>query len=144
MQRAALARLLAFGIAVQVTYLMASRACGGSLERKGPRGVPLQPPPWVFAVVWPLLYALIGIAWAGSSPTRDAMFGALTVACCAWLPLYMCTGSKGFALITVFAAATIACALAARAPTTRQRLLLLPACGWLAFATYLGAWEVLR
>lgn len=59
-----LLRAVAFGVSVSATAL-AVRRCG-RLSDIGPRDVPLQPPDWVFGVVWPCLYATTGIAWATS------------------------------------------------------------------------------
>ncbi len=40
-----------------------SSFAGGSLKHGG-ASVPARPPPWVFGVVWTILYMLLGVAWS--------------------------------------------------------------------------------
>ena len=55
-------RFLTPGVCISVTSVICSAACGGFSETRGVS--PLQPPSWVFSVVWPLLYLTTGAAWA--------------------------------------------------------------------------------
>ena len=135
------ARAVAFGASVTCTAAL-TRRCGG-LDELGPRDVPLQPPAWVFGVVWPLLYVTTGAAWAPAGARADAMLAALTLLCCAWLPAYVCVRAKSLAAI-ILAAATILATLAALTLRGASSALLAPLALWLSFASYLNLYDVLR
>ena len=84
----AILRLVAFGTLITATS-RATRGCG-SISDVQPREVPLQPPDWVFGIVWPGLYLTTGIAWAMSGPDVDLPLGAATMLSCSWLVVYTC------------------------------------------------------
>lgn len=132
------ARALAFGASVSVTSLLI-RLAGGSLSNAGAR-VPLRPPGWVFAVVWPLLYATTGAAWALAGSRGDILLGGVTALCCAWLLVYVklrLVAGAAFVLAAVPALA-LAAAILLR---DIAGALLLPLVTWTAFAAFLNAYE---
>lgn len=103
--------------------------------------VAFRPPGWVFAVAWPILYAVVGYAWAlgrASSPhpaAVDRQFVALTAATAAWIPVY--------AKAPAWAAALLGCT-AVYAWWMEAGLggpWLLPLAAWLTFATSINVAE---
>lgn len=136
-----LLRAAAFGVAVSATGL-AARQCG-SISDIGPEGIPLQPPKWVFPVVWTCLYATTGAAWAMGGPRADVVMFAITLLCCWWLCCYVCLRLKTLAAVSLIATTALAFATAAflQGPAG---LFLAPLAVWLAFASYLNAYEVAR
>lgn len=107
-----------------------------------------SPPPWVFAPVWTVLYALMGVAaWFVAGGRRDGRRGALTAYGIqlalngAWTPIFFGLRRPGLALAEI--AATLVAVAATTALFLRQRLLagllLLPYLAWVAFATLLNA-----
>ena len=124
-------RGFAFGACISLTSLVTRAVCPHASF--APSTHPLQPPGWVFSVVWPLLYVTTGAAWQRAAGDDDATFVCLTALCCAWLPLYTCLRAYALALV-VLVAATIT---AARAAVGRR--LLAPLAAWLGFATLLSA-----
>ena len=118
-----------------------------------------SPPGWVFGVVWPVLYALMGIAawlvWrapssgggAGGAGGAEAKRWALQLYAIqlainlAWSFVYFGLGARGAALVVLLAldALVLATALAFARVDPRAAGLLVPYIAWLAVATALNA-----
>ena len=133
-----LARGLAFGLSISITSLLTSRC--GSLSDLSPKGVPLQPPNWVFGVVWPILFVTTGVAWAMAGSDADLMLGAVTLLCCSWLVVYTCLRQKAVAAVVLLltVAATVAAAVQVKGT---PGWLLSPLALWTAFASYLNVYD---
>jgi benzodiazapine receptor len=101
--------------------------------------VPFRPPPWVFGVVWPILYYTTGYAWELSR--LDVPFSLVIGLCCLWLLVYACRGQKKLAASVIAASAIMAWATVLRLEGN-ARVAMLPLALWLTFATYLNAYEV--
>jgi translocator protein len=108
-----------------------------------------MPPGWVFGVVWPVLYAMLGIAVAVilAQPPSLARKKALTLFFTqlalnyAWSPLFFAAQAVTLALMTIFVMAAIA-AMTARQFWKLRRVagaLMLPYLAWLCFAAALNA-----
>ena len=128
-------RLIAPGAAVTATSVLTSLSCG-DLSSAG-EGVPFRPPPWVFGVVWPVLYVTTGVAWSQSR--SDVLYAIVTALLCLWLLLYSCGGGAG----RVAAAVTAAAAAAMSVYLSTGSLWAMPLAAWLSFATALNVTEVL-
>lgn len=131
----------AFGTSILLTSIVTRDFCPeASFE---PSRAPLQPPPWVFRVVWPLLFVTTGASWvlADASATIDVLYALLTVLCCLWLPLYTCLRYRRLSVAVLVASVAVALA-ALLASTNRWRWFLAPLVAWLAFATYLNAYQI--
>jgi tryptophan-rich sensory protein len=108
-----------------------------------------MPPGWLFGVVWPILYALLGIALGiilakpHSSERRYALvwFGIQMVLNFAWSPLFFAAHDIALAKIVILVMAV--CAAAAAVLFFRLSkvagLLLVPYIAWLVFAATLNA-----
>ena len=117
---------------------------------------PLAPPGWVFAVLWPILYALMGFGAARvwlTEPSRERsrglnLFVAQLVVNFFWSPIFFNAGAYGFALIWL----VILWVLVAWMSVSFYRvdplsgLLQIPYLLWLTFAAYLnwGIWRLNR
>lgn len=107
-----------------------------------------QPPPWVFSVVWPVLYLLLGIQgmllWRRSgrrwqrSPDLT-LWAVLTASLLLWWPVF--SAWVCMPLVAFFTLVAIA-VLCAYFVFTRRALLLLPLAVWLCFASVLAAQAV--
>lgn len=105
-----------------------------------------QPPAWVFSVVWPVLYLLLGIQgmlqWrrAGRSWSPGlTLWSALTASLLVWWPvfsLWACAPLLAFLSLLAIAALCWYIVIAMRA------YLLVPLAAWLAFACVLSAQAV--
>jgi translocator protein len=108
-----------------------------------------MPPGWAFGVVWPILYALLGISLAMilAEPPSDSRRNALILFFIqlamnfAWSPVFFASHDIHAAKLLIFAMAAIAAA--AGGQFTRLRplagLLMVPYIAWLVFAGVLNA-----
>lgn len=108
-----------------------------------------MPPGWAFGVVWPILYALIGIALALvlAEPPSDRRKLALTLFFIqlalnlAWSPIFFGGHDIRLAQIVIFAMAALAAAAAGQFLRLRRSagLLMIPYLAWLVFAATLNS-----
>ncbi len=106
-----------------------------------------NPPGWIFAPVWTILYAMMGVAlWlllrAGWGEARWAilLFVAQLVLNALWTPMFFRWHEIGWALavIVVMEALIVATIVAAWPVSRPAAALLLPYAAWVAFATVLN------
>jgi translocator protein len=108
-----------------------------------------MPPGWTFGVVWPILYALMGIAVAivltqASSPRRKralVLFFIQLALNFAWSPIFFAGHDIVLAKIVIFLMTVIAAAAAGQFLRLRKAagLLLVPYLVWLIFAATLNS-----
>lgn len=109
----------------------------------------LTPPGWVFPVVWPVLYVLMGVAlWRfieSEAPrhvrrTGLTLFGLQLVLNGLWSYLFFGLHRPGLALVDIVLLwLAIAAVIAVFRRSTRTgALLLVPYLGWVSFATFLN------
>lgn len=106
---------------------------------------PLTPPGWVFAVVWPVLYLLLGVVMARMDVLRrhDVLrrLFALVIALNLWYVVFAPVCRPLAALVGIVAVLAAAAWLTVdvyRADVRSGRMML-PLCLWLAFATAISA-----
>jgi tryptophan-rich sensory protein len=108
-----------------------------------------MPPGWTFGVVWPILYALMGVAVAmvlvePPSPRRRValtlFFIQLVLNFC-WSPLFFGAHDIQLANIVIFVMAALAAGAAGQFLRLRRAagLLMIPYLAWLIFAATLNA-----
>ena len=110
-----------------------------------------MPPGWMFGVVWPILYALLGIALAMilAEPPSARRTTALTLFMVqlalnlAWSPIFFAGHDIGLAKIVVFIMALVAAYVARQFYRLRRiaGVLMLPYLAWLVFAGALN-WSI--
>jgi len=115
---------------------------------------PLNPPGWVFGVVWPILYVLLGLSLAMLLHARGAknrgralaLFVVQLLLNFAWSPVFFAWHRADIALSVIAAMAVGAFALILVAWRIRvlAGLLLYPYLGWLMFAALLNYEVVAR
>ena len=108
---------------------------------------PWNPPNWVFAPVWTILYIMIGIAgwlvWRGNARDRQiVLWLAALVLNALWTPLFFGAKLAGLALAEMLflLAAIIGFIFAARPVDRRAAWLFVPYALWVTYATSLTAW----
>ena len=115
---------------------------------------PLSPPGWVFGVVWPILYALMGIGAAAvrlSPESRNRHRGInlwiiQLIVNFFWSPIFFNAQAFGSALLWLMAlwVLVLAMILSFRKTDKLSAWLQLPYLLWLTFAAYLnwGVWQL--
>lgn len=108
-----------------------------------------MPPGWTFGVVWPILYALMGIALAlvlaePPSPRRKLaliLFFAQLALNLVWSPIFFAGHDITLAKWVIFVMAALAAAAAGQFLRIRKAagLLLIPYLAWLVFAATLNS-----
>jgi benzodiazapine receptor len=108
-----------------------------------------MPPGWAFGVVWPILYALLGIAVAMivAEPESDrrrlglSLFGVQLVMNFAWSPIFFAAHDITLAKYVIFIMAILAAAAAGQFYRLRKAagLLMVPYLAWLVFAATLNS-----
>jgi len=141
--------LVALGIFIA---LVACAAFFGAQFEPGPwyerlQKPPLNPPNWVFAPVWSVLYVAIAVAawlvWRArpASGVPLALWGGQLVLNAAWSLLFFGLQLSGVALVEILILLALLIATAASFHRVRAMagLLLLPYVAWVSFAAYLNA-----
>lgn len=113
------------------------------MTRSAGASVPFRPPAFVFGVVWPVLYGLLGYSTllAAGDPARLALHLAISLALAGWIVLDSCMRrvKEG---VWLMAATALACCYAIALDRGRTTaLLLMPLVAWLAFATLMSAFR---
>jgi len=108
-----------------------------------------MPPGWLFGVVWPVLYALLGVAFAmiWAEPPSDRrrlgliLFLAQLALNFAWSPIFFAAHDIRLAKYLIFVMALLAAAAAGQFLRLRGAagLLMIPYLAWLIFAATLNA-----
>ena len=109
---------------------------------------PFMPPGWLFGVVWPILYVLMGIAVAmilAEPPSRRRsnallLFFAQLALNFAWLPIFFALHDMRLAKVVIFVMTGIAAAAAGQFLRLKRVAgwLLIPYLAWLVFAATLN------
>jgi tryptophan-rich sensory protein len=108
-----------------------------------------MPPGPVFGIVWPILYALLGVALAmilseppsGRRTTALILFFAQLALNFAWSPVFFAGHDISLAKVLIFVMAALAAAAAGQFMRIRLAagVLMVPYIGWLVFAATLNA-----
>jgi len=108
-----------------------------------------MPPGWTFGVVWPILYALLGVSVAmilaePASPRRQAALTLFFIQLAlnfAWSPIFFAGHDIRLAKVIIWAMAAIAAAAAGQFLRLRTAagVLLVPYLAWLVFAGTLNS-----
>ena len=109
--------------------------------------IPYRPPAWVFGVVWPILYALLGIAWFrtavafGVLSVPSASYLATSLMLALWLVVYSCWRQVKNAVFVLLASVLcVAFNIALSAKT--ETLMVIPLLVWVSFATLMNSAQV--
>jgi translocator protein len=106
--------------------------------------VPFRPPSYIFAIVWPVLFILLGISMMLAFRTNIRLFWLYfitTIIIVSWTFFYSCLGNKIASMIVLFLSIIlIGCCMFFS--NTLQRILMSFLFAWCIFATVLNIYEV--
>ena len=102
--------------------------------------IKFRPPSYIFAIVWPILYLLLGLAWV-ISKKNSIIYLILSLLLCYWLVVYSCQKNKNTALVVLLLSIllTLICYTVSK---KISQLLLLPLIVWLNFAVLLSIFDM--
>ena len=108
--------------------------------KKSGANIKFRPPAWLFGIVWPILYILIGLAWVNSKE-QILYFSALIFLLCLWSVVYSCQNNKKGGIYIIFL--SLLCLLFLYTNVNKlSKNLLSPLIVWLLFAGLLNIFEV--
>ena len=114
------------------------------MEKSG-INIKFRPPPFVFGIVWPILYILLGLSWINSNPDRDKnieiLFFILSSLLAYWIVVYACQKDKKNAVFVMLAILLCIALLLVQIPKKSQ-IYLTPLGVWIFFAMLLSTTEV--
>ena len=112
---------------------------------KSGTNVKFRPPPYIFGIVWPILYLLLGLSWIHSNPQQnqlvDGLFFTLSSLLAFWIVVYACQKDKKNAVF-VMVAILLAIALLMVLIPQKSQLMLTPLGIWILFALLLSTADV--
>ena len=133
--------LLRLFFAMALGYLV-SKHC--KMGKGSGNNVKFRPPSYLFGIVWPILYILLGLSWINSykkNTTIDRLFFGLSILLAAWIIVYSCMNDKKSAIYILLLILLFIVLLMIMIPQ-KSKLLLSPLLIWIVFATFLNTTEV--
>jgi tryptophan-rich sensory protein len=111
------------------------------MNKSSGSSVRFRPPSFIFGIVWPILYLLIGFSWIQATDTItenriDALYISLSLLLGFWIIVYACMENKLRSLYIMFIIILNLLFLMILVPE-KSKLLLAPLCIWLLYATFL-------
>jgi len=109
--------------------------------------VKFRPPAFVFGIVWPILYVLLGISWVlamretSNQSTKFVLYTLVSLSLAAWIFVYSCKKLKKHASWVLVLCITLILACIAIV-NDKSKLLLTPLFGWVLFAMLMNTTEV--
>ena len=136
--------LIKLFFAMFIGYLVSLKC---KMNNRSGSSVKFRPPSYIFGIVWPILYLLIGLSWIKSTNTislrdsTDLLFISLSLLLGFWIIVYSCMNNKLGSLYVMFFIILNLLFLMILIPK-KSKLLLAPLCVWLAYATLILATDI--
>ena len=110
------------------------------MKKNSGSSVKFRPPSYVFGIVWPILYLMIGYAWINAKE-HSIWYLTLSLSLCLWLVVYSCQNNKKGA-IGINLLSILLVLICYTVSDQLSKLLLLPLLVWLGFALLLSIFEI--
>jgi tryptophan-rich sensory protein len=118
-----------------------------SIGKNAGSNVKFRPPPWVFGVVWPILYLLLGISWAIAARNCVnkvmcmSIYSLLSILLGLWIIVYGCIKSKKGAswVLLLVLASVFGCFTQGNEVS---KVIITPLLAWIIFALIMNTTEV--
>lgn len=107
--------------------------------------IPQRPPAYVFGIVWPILYLLLGYSWMNSinQSELDIMHGICTLLLTLWLVLFSCYENKKMGIYIIASTIAVVITCISLHQNNINKILLTPLLAWLIVAFQLN-WALLN
>lgn len=110
------------------------------MKKTSGSNVKFRPPSYIFSIVWPILYLMIGYAWINAKK-HSIWYLALSLSLCLWLVVYSCQNNKKGAIgITLLSILLVL--ICYTLSEKLSKLMLIPLLVWLGFALLLNIFEI--
>ena len=107
--------------------------------------IKFRPPGYVFGIVWPILYILLGLSWINSEYKKDkvidGLYFGLSTLLALWIVVYSCYKSKKGAL-SIMLLSILAIVFLMILISKKSRLYLAPLLVWLCYALLLSTTDI--
>lgn len=113
--------------------------------------VKFRPPAWVFAVVWPILYLMMGCSWFIALKNADnftdkvvvnVFYSSLMILLALWIVIYSCRKNPKGAVYVLLASLVVCIGILVGVGNTLGKMLMVPLMGWLLFALLMNITQV--
>ena len=114
------------------------------MDKNSGSNVKFRPPSYLFGIIWPILYILLGLSWVNSYKGKkriDLLFVLLSLLLAAWIIVYSCMKDKKNAIFILLLILLSIVLLMILIPL-KSKLYLAPLLVWVLFATFLNITEV--
>ena len=112
---------------------------------KSGNNIKFRPPGYVFGIVWPILYILLGLSWINSEYKKDkiidGLYFGLSTLLALWIVIYSCYKSKKGALFIMMLSILAIVFLMILVPK-KSKLYLAPMLVWLCYALLLSTSDI--
>ena len=110
------------------------------------KSINFRPPSFIFGIVWPILYILLGLSWINSIKNNnniwiERLYFVLSSLLALWIVFYSCLKDKKKAIYILLLSVTILGMLMVIVPQ-KSKLMLIPLTVWLSFAILMNTTEV--
>lgn len=126
-----------------ISYLVSMKC---KMDKNSGSSVKFRPPSYIFGIVWPILFTLIGLSWINSAnklKTKliDLLYLSLSILLASWIIVYSCLKDKKKAIYILFLTLLSIAFIMIYVPQN-SKLLLAPLGVWVLYATFLNITEV--
>ena len=105
------------------------------------KNVPFRPPGYIFGIIWPILFLLIGFSWYNRFNLSE-LYLILCILLSLWIVIYNYSNILSFIELIITFIFTIFLILYKYKPDSS--LLLIPLALWLIFASSLNGYEIIH
>ena len=110
------------------------------MPKKSGKKVKFRPPPYIFGIIWPILYILLGYAWVNSQE-HSLWYFKLSILLPLFLVFYSCYKNK-FIALGIILASILVTLICYTVSNQFSKLLLCPLLVWLGFAVLLLSFDI--
>jgi translocator protein len=114
------------------------------MDKNSGVNVKFRPPSWVFSIVWPILYILLGISWLQSTRVNKKyiwLYLSLVLSLVFWIFTYSCKKDKKLS-VYILLISIVVCLMCFSVGNEISKLCISPLLGWLIFALLMNTQEI--
>ena len=103
-----------------------------------------RPPSYVFGIIWPILYIVLGYSWSKSlKKDVDILHGVCTFLLSLWIVIYSCLKMKKIGIYIIASTISTVIAIISLHNHRLSKILLIPLLAWLIVAFQLN-WNIVN